>query len=209
MDHTDSLRAQNRGGAMSMQIGVAIAFNHLTTPDYIADAARFIDEAGFHSLWVPEHVLLFPDYASRYPYADDGRVPGNPQGVLDPFTALTFIAAQTRRVAPRHRHLSRAAAAAGVHGEDGRGPRLSVGWARRLRRRHRLARGRIPGARHGLSRARTAVRRVHRRDESVVGRRRFVLLRRNGQNSSRVTSIRSRCRNRTRRSISAAKASLR
>ena len=83
---------------MSMQIGVAIAFNHLTTPDYIADAARFIEQAGFHSLWVPEHVLLFPDYASRYPYADDGRVPGNPQGVLDPFTALTFIAAQTRRV---------------------------------------------------------------------------------------------------------------
>jgi probable F420-dependent oxidoreductase len=83
---------------MSMQIGVAIAFNHLTAPEYIADAARFIEDAGFHSLWVPEHVLLFPEYASRYPYADDGRVPGNPQGVLDPFTALTFIAAQTKRV---------------------------------------------------------------------------------------------------------------
>jgi probable F420-dependent oxidoreductase len=83
---------------MSMQIGVAIAFNHLTAPGYIADAARFIEDAGFHSLWVPEHVLLFPEYASRYPYADDGRVPGNPQGVLDPFTALTFIAAQTKRV---------------------------------------------------------------------------------------------------------------
>lgn len=81
-----------------MRIGVAIAFNHLTAPGYIADAARFIEDAGFHSLWVPEHVLFFPDYASRYPYADDGRVPGNPQGVLDPFTALTFIAAQTKRV---------------------------------------------------------------------------------------------------------------
>ncbi len=83
---------------MTMRTGVTVAFNHTTRPDYIADAARFIEEAGFHSLWVPEHVLFFPDYASRYPYADDGRVPGNPQGVLDPFTALTFVAAHTRRL---------------------------------------------------------------------------------------------------------------
>jgi len=83
---------------MNMQMGVAIAFNHLTPPQYIAEAARFIEDAGFHSLWVPEHVLLFPDYASRYPYADDGRVPGNPEGVLDPFTALTFVAAHTKRI---------------------------------------------------------------------------------------------------------------
>ena len=81
-----------------MQIGVTVAFNHTTPPQYIAQAARFIEDAGFHSLWVPEHVLFFPDYASRYPYADDGRVPGNPQGVLDPFTALTFVAAHTQRM---------------------------------------------------------------------------------------------------------------
>ena len=83
---------------MSMKIGVTMAFSHLTPVSYIAAAARFIDEAGFHSIWVPEHVLFFPDYASRYPYSPDGRVPGNPEGVLDPFTALTFIAAQTQRV---------------------------------------------------------------------------------------------------------------
>ena len=81
-----------------MKIGITLAFSHLTTPAYIADAARFIEEAGFHSVWVPEHVLFFPDYASRYPYAEDGRVPGNPQGVLDPFAALTFVAAHTRRL---------------------------------------------------------------------------------------------------------------
>jgi len=81
-----------------MHIGVTIAFNHLTQPSYIAQAARFIEDAGFHSVWVPEHVLFFPEYASKYPYADDGRVPGNPQGVLDPFTALTFVAAHTSRL---------------------------------------------------------------------------------------------------------------
>ena len=81
-----------------MHIGVTIAFNHLTQPSYIVQAARFIEDAGFHSVWVPEHVLFFPEYASKYPYADDGRVPGNPQGVLDPFTALTFVAAHTSRL---------------------------------------------------------------------------------------------------------------
>jgi len=81
-----------------MHVGVTIAFNHLTQPSYIAQAARFIDDAGFHSVWVPEHVLFFPEYASKYPYADDGRVPGDPQGVLDPFTALTFVAAHTSRL---------------------------------------------------------------------------------------------------------------
>lgn len=81
-----------------MKIGVQLAFSHLTPVAYIAAAARYLDSAGFHSMWVPEHVLFFPDYASRYPYSADGRVPGNPEGVLDPFTALTFVAAHTERV---------------------------------------------------------------------------------------------------------------
>ncbi len=81
-----------------MKIGVTLSFSHLTPVDYIAAAARFVEAAGFHSVWVPEHVLFFPDYASRYPYADDGRVPGDPQGVLDPFSALTFVAAHTTRI---------------------------------------------------------------------------------------------------------------
>jgi probable F420-dependent oxidoreductase len=81
-----------------MQIGVQVAFSHTTPPALVAEAAQFIEAAGFHSLWVPEHVLFFPSYASRYPYADDGKVPGNPQGVLDPFMALTFIAAHTQRL---------------------------------------------------------------------------------------------------------------
>ncbi len=42
--------------------------------------------------------MFFPDYASRYPYSRDGTVPGDPQGVLDPFTALTFVAAHTSRM---------------------------------------------------------------------------------------------------------------
>lgn len=78
-----------------MQFAVAMAFNHFTPPDYVAAAGQQVEAAGFHSLWVPEHVLFFKDYASRYPYAEDGRVPGDPDGVLEPFTALTWLAANT------------------------------------------------------------------------------------------------------------------
>jgi probable F420-dependent oxidoreductase len=81
-----------------MKIGATLAFSHLTPVRYIAAAAEFLDASGLHSIWVPEHVVFFADYASRYPYSDDGRVPGDPQGVLDPFTALTYVAAHTQRI---------------------------------------------------------------------------------------------------------------
>ncbi|NJN53118.1 MAG: TIGR03619 family F420-dependent LLM class oxidoreductase [Gammaproteobacteria bacterium] len=81
-----------------MKVGVTLSFSHLTDVPFIKAAAVLLEDRGFHSLWVPEHVLFFPEYASRYPYADDGRVPGDPEGVLDPFTALTFVAAHTQRI---------------------------------------------------------------------------------------------------------------
>ncbi len=81
-----------------MHIGVTLAFSQHTPPEVVVAAARMVEERGFHAIWVPEHVLFFRDYSSRYPYSDDGRLPGDPDGVIDPFTALTFIAAHTHRV---------------------------------------------------------------------------------------------------------------
>ena len=78
-----------------MDIGITTAFSHHTPIDYIVGAAQRIEAAGFATVWVPEHVLFFPEYESSYPYSQDGRVPGDPDGVLDPFTALTFVAANT------------------------------------------------------------------------------------------------------------------
>lgn len=78
-----------------MEIAVISRLSHHTPADFIAGAAKRIEDAGFATLWVPEHVLFFPDYESSYPYSDDGKVPGNPDGVLDPFAALTFVAAHT------------------------------------------------------------------------------------------------------------------
>ena len=81
-----------------MKISIAMAFNESTEPGFIKDAVQLAEAKGVHGIWVPEHVLFFPDHASTYPYSDSGRMPGDPEGLLDPFTALTFIAAHTQRV---------------------------------------------------------------------------------------------------------------
>lgn len=58
-----------------------------------------VEERGFESIWVPEHVVLFDDYESSYPYAPDGRFPGGGEfGLIEPLTALTYLAAVTDRV---------------------------------------------------------------------------------------------------------------
>ena len=81
-----------------MKIGANLIFNHYTPPAFVAEAAQLVEEAGFHSLWVPEHVVFFSEYDSTYPYTEDGRIPGEPEGILDPFSALTYIAAVTSRI---------------------------------------------------------------------------------------------------------------
>jgi probable F420-dependent oxidoreductase len=81
-----------------MKIGVQSAFSGATPPSLIAEVGRVAEERGFHSLWLPEHVLFFREYASRYPYAEDGRIPGDPDGVMEPLTALSFVAAHTERI---------------------------------------------------------------------------------------------------------------
>jgi len=70
-----------------------------TAPEFVACLGAEAEGHGFDSLWVAEHVVLFDDYASRYPYAADGRIPaGGESGFLDPMGALCFLAGQTSRM---------------------------------------------------------------------------------------------------------------
>jgi probable F420-dependent oxidoreductase len=64
--------------------------------DAVAVAA---ETAGFSTLWAGEHVVMVDRPASRYPYADDGRiaVPADADW-LDPLIALSFAAAATSRI---------------------------------------------------------------------------------------------------------------
>jgi probable F420-dependent oxidoreductase len=48
---------------------------------------------------VGEHVVLFEEYASSYPYAEDGRIPvPGGTGLLEPLNTLSFLAAHTTTV---------------------------------------------------------------------------------------------------------------
>lgn len=61
--------------------------------------ARLAEEAGFESLWAVEHVVVPADYRSRYPYSDDGRMPGKEEvSIGDPLIWLTYAAAVTERI---------------------------------------------------------------------------------------------------------------
>jgi len=81
-----------------MKVGVISGFAQHTAPELIAETGRALEARGVHSYWAPEHVVFFADYASRYPYAANGRLPGDPNGVLEPFAALTYLAAHTERL---------------------------------------------------------------------------------------------------------------
>lgn len=81
-----------------MKVGCQMPFSDFTPPGYIRDAGALVEEVGFDSLWVPEHVVFFDAYDSKYPYSEDGRLPGAPRSLLDPFSALTFVAAVTNTI---------------------------------------------------------------------------------------------------------------
>jgi len=67
--------------------------------EFLRTLGPALEERGFESVWVAEHVVLFDDYDSRYPYAEDGRFPGGGDtGLLEPLTALTYLAAVTDTV---------------------------------------------------------------------------------------------------------------
>ena len=83
-----------------MKIGLfAPLGNPFSTPEYIDTLGRAAEERGFHSIWVAEHVVLFDQYESEYPYSADGKIPaGGESGIFEPFTSLAFLAACTSTI---------------------------------------------------------------------------------------------------------------
>ena len=71
----------------------------MTSPDLLEAVAVGAEARGIGTIWVGEHVVLFSDYASSYPYAEDGRIPAPPgSGLLEPLITLTYLAARTSTV---------------------------------------------------------------------------------------------------------------
>jgi probable F420-dependent oxidoreductase len=82
-----------------MQIGFfAIGIGPSADPELIALTARTVEQCGFHSLWAPEHVVFLKEFASKYPYAQDGKLPTPSTKIplLDPLATLTFASAHTK-----------------------------------------------------------------------------------------------------------------
>lgn len=83
-----------------MDVGLFIPLGALNaTPSFLRTVGREVEDRGFESVWVAEHVVLFDEYASKYPYSPDGKFPGGGDvGLLDPLTSLTYLAAVTDRI---------------------------------------------------------------------------------------------------------------
>jgi probable F420-dependent oxidoreductase len=83
-----------------MKIGLQLYLGgEAASPEFLDRVAPAIDDRGFHEIWLAEHIILPPNITSPYPYSADGSFPYDPSLIpLDPFTALTYIAAKTDRV---------------------------------------------------------------------------------------------------------------
>ncbi len=83
-----------------MDVGLFVPLgNGNANPEILRAVGREIEDRGFESVWVPEHVVLFDDYESQYPYSPDGQFPGGADsGMLEPLGALTYLAAVTDRI---------------------------------------------------------------------------------------------------------------
>ena len=83
-----------------MKIGFfAVGIADTARPEMIKAIATNAERLGFSTVWAPEHVVLLENFASRYPYSGDGKIPiPVTTPLLDPFVALTYAAAHTSRI---------------------------------------------------------------------------------------------------------------
>jgi len=83
-----------------VQIGLFLpTASPFATAEWLHEVASEVEARSVHTVWVPEHVVQFEDYESRYPYSPDGKIPIPPtSGMLEPFTTLAFLAAVTSTV---------------------------------------------------------------------------------------------------------------
>lgn len=78
-----------------LALGVGVAARADEARELVTESERL----GFASLWAPEHVVIFENYASAYPYSPDGSFPLGVKGpFLNPFIALSFAAACSTRL---------------------------------------------------------------------------------------------------------------
>lgn len=79
-----------------MKLGLCTPIGFGIVAELVDALGPALEQRGFESVWVSEHVVLFDEHQSRYPYTPDGQMPIPATiGMADPFIALTFMAART------------------------------------------------------------------------------------------------------------------
>ncbi len=83
-----------------MRVGVFLPpWGAAATPDDFDRTAAAVEELGYDSLWVGDHVVFPLGVRSLYPYDESGRSPFDPRAPLyEPITLLGYLAARTSRV---------------------------------------------------------------------------------------------------------------
>jgi probable F420-dependent oxidoreductase len=86
-----------------MQFGLVAPFGNSAGRDigFVKEFSRAIEQRGFDSLWVPEHVVFFAadDYDSRYPYTKDGAPPWKDgMSIYDPLLLVAVASQVTTRL---------------------------------------------------------------------------------------------------------------
>ena len=84
-----------------MKFGIMAPYMMAPVEDgaYAASFGQLAEEMGFESVWAVDHVVMCPDYRSRYPYDASGRSPFHEDVVQpDPLIWLAYVAAATRKL---------------------------------------------------------------------------------------------------------------
>ena len=77
-----------------MKFGLAFASSIGTEPDSALELCRRAEALGFESVWGGEHVVRPASIESDYPYAPDGKMPGEAETPIpDPLIWLAYVAA--------------------------------------------------------------------------------------------------------------------
>ncbi|MEM7015731.1 MAG: TIGR03619 family F420-dependent LLM class oxidoreductase [Pseudomonadota bacterium] len=84
-----------------MKIGMACTFGSSASRDFgfVKESAQALEQTGFNSMWVPEHVVFFPPdkIESDYPYDENGTPPwtGDDFGIYDPLFVIAVASQVT------------------------------------------------------------------------------------------------------------------
>ncbi|MGO9056206.1 MAG: LLM class F420-dependent oxidoreductase [Candidatus Binataceae bacterium] len=83
-----------------MRIGITVGYGMgMSQPEVLREIAQQAERLNFSSLLIPEHVVVFDHYSSRYPYTDDGLMAiRSDRPFLNPYLGLAYVAALTRRI---------------------------------------------------------------------------------------------------------------